>query len=408
MAKLPSNLKVALVHDYLNDFGGAERVLRVLADMFPNAPIYTAFRRPDSSAAQAFSDRQIIEWRHAWLIRHKNLHSPFRFLIPWIWESFDFSDYDLVISSASGYVTKGLIISTNTKHLCYCHTPPRFLYGYPTARSWQKYAPVRWYGDYLIKRLRPYDYWAAQRPDYFIANSKEVQHRITKFYRRDSTVIYPPIDVADLRKNAQATSSSQNAERSEQYPAPIESSKSETNSDRIPDQVLDDDISEPYYLIVARLVGTKGLELALQAQQKLGFNLHIVGEAVGREWQNQTSGGGVTWLGRVSDTELAHQYAHAIAFLALAENEDFGMTLVEAQSLGTPVIAHNSGGYKETVIPDKTGILFNDYSVTGLTAAISDFTTKKFNPATIRKNADRFSRAQFESQLTDFISTHIK
>src|SRR3989337_4076415 len=195
-------MKVALVHDYLNECGGAERVLEALCEIFPKAPIYTAFYKKGSPAYLRFKSKKIItSWVQNVPFFASKLHSPLRFLAPLIWNSFDFSQYDLVITSSSWYVTKGVVKrkTTNDKRgtieICYCHTPPRYLYGYPTSINWQKYWPVRVYALLVNHFMRVYDFEAAQRVDYFIANSKEVAARIKKFYRRASKVIYPPTDV---------------------------------------------------------------------------------------------------------------------------------------------------------------------------------------------------------------------
>lgn len=377
-------LRVALVHDYLKEFGGAERVLRVLAEMWPEAPIYTAFMTPGSSAADAFADRRVIEWKHSWLLRYKNLHSPLRFLIPMIWESFDFSEYDVVISSASGYVTKGLVTHPGTIHICYCHTPPRFLYGYPTAQEWQKWWPVKIYGQILIHHLRQYDFWAAQRPDVMLANSEAVRQRILKFYRRDAEVVYPPVEVGIKRKSV-------------------------SSSDK------------GYFLMVSRLVGGKGLEMALEAQRQLGFRLKIVGEKVGlrvneRRWEELT-GSGVEWVGRVPDEELADLYAGADAYLALAEAEDFGMTVVEAMACGTPVVAYAGGGYLETVVAAKqgkersaggrnrgaTGVFFHEYTTESLVETLKKFDARMFEAKDCMRQAEKFSRQVFEHKMFDLV-----
>ena len=230
-------MRVALVHDYLNEFGGAERVLEVLAEMYPEAPIYTAFYRPEGEAYKWFKQRTII---HSWAQSipgfATKLHSPLRFLAPLIWESFDLSEFDVVISSASWYITKGVITRPETLHICYCHTPPRYLYGYDTSINWQRYWPVRIYAGIVNKFLRQYDFLAAQRVDEFVANSKNVQERIKKFYRREATVVYPPAELAisGLRR---------------------EISKSLVASRE----------SREYYLVISRLVGGKGLSMAVEA-----------------------------------------------------------------------------------------------------------------------------------------------
>ena len=189
-------MKVALVHDYIKEFGGAERVLMTLHEMFPQAPIYTAFVTPDSTAQKAFKNagaKLIPSWAN-WLIRYKNLHSVLRFLVPAIWESFDFSKFDVVVLSSSGYLTKPVRIPKSVKVLCYCHTPPRFLYGYP-GMDYRKYWYAQVYKALIGHFLRLYDWYGAQRVDQFIANSQETAKRIKKFYRRDAVVVYPPVSV---------------------------------------------------------------------------------------------------------------------------------------------------------------------------------------------------------------------
>ena len=203
-------MRVALVHDYLSEFGGAERVLKSLSDMYPDAPIYTAFKVDGSKAMEHFKDKTVIESWAAKIPGFKTkLHSPLRFLAPLIWESFDFDDYDLVISSASWYITKGILTRPETTHICYCHTPPRYLYGYEWASQLKKYWFVRLYAAIINKPLRQYDFLAAQRVDHFVVNSKEVQGRVKKFYGRDSVVIHPPVNtkVSEVSKVSKESTS---------------------------------------------------------------------------------------------------------------------------------------------------------------------------------------------------------
>jgi len=183
-------LRIALVHDQINEYGGAERVLEALCELYPDAPIYTAFYRKNTVAWEHFKHKKIIaSWAHYIPFFATKLHSPLRFLAPWIWGSFDFSQHDVVITSASWYVTKGVLDSRlrgNDKkgrpiEICYCHTPPRWLYGYRTSIEWQRFWPVKVYGMLVGHFMRLYDFAAAQKVDYFIANSQEVQGRIKNF-----------------------------------------------------------------------------------------------------------------------------------------------------------------------------------------------------------------------------------
>jgi len=348
-------MNIALVHDQLNEFGGAERVLLAMSELFPDAPIYTAYYKKGSPAWERFRTKKIIA---SWAQRIPGFSifsSPLRFLAPQIWNSFDFSAFDVVIGSASWYITKGFAKKGNAIEICYCHTPPRWLYGYPTAKP--QTMLVRAYGTIVGFFMRQYDFSAAQKVDYFIANSKETQKRIQKFYRRDSVVIYPPIDLPVAPKVKK----------------------------------------ENYYLFVSRPVGSKGLEMAIAAAKTLGFHLKIVGRA-------GTSEKNIDYLGHVSDAKLSELYAGAKAFLALATDEDFGMTPVEAMHFGTPVIAYEGGGYTESVIDGKTGIFFEK----DLATAIQKFEKLKFNPADCTLQAEKFSKARFKKELKTFVLSHAR
>src|SRR3989344_8587551 len=342
-------MKVAIVHDYLKEFGGAERVLKALSEMFPEAPIYTAFRVRGSTADKEFKNKKIIESWLEPLLKIWRLHSPLRFLLPLIWGSFDFSKYDLVISSASWYVTKGFgggkldvrswknDVGNGKKkpiEICYIHTPPRWLYGYDTPIK--KSSLVRAYVSLMAHFVRMYDFKAAQRVSYFVANSINVQKRIEKFYRRTSTVIYPPVDVSNT---AHVTGNTK----------------------------------RDYYLIVSRITGGKGIEMAVAAANKLGVKLKIAGSPSGYadtyDWVKKNGGPTVELLGFVPDSEVGELYGGANAFLALERDVDFGMTPVEAMGRGTPVIAYNGGGYPESVVDGETGVLFDNYSTDGLVEA---------------------------------------
>ncbi|HVA96474.1 MAG TPA: glycosyltransferase [Candidatus Acidoferrales bacterium] len=375
-------MKVAIVHDYIKEYGGAERVLEALCEAYPDAPIYTAFYKKGSAAYERVKHKKIVpSWVHYIPYFSTKLHSPLRFLAPMIWGSFDFSTYDVVITSASWYVTKGVISQQPNTHdkrpieVCYCHTPPRWLYGYKTSVEWQRFWPVRVYGMIVGHFMRLYDFNAAQRVDYFIANSKEVQARIRKFYRRDSVVIYPPVNLDSRLK-------------------------------------IKDLGKGDYYFIVARIVGGKGLELAVEAAKKLGIKLKIAGAPAGyytgHKQLQESATDNIEFLGRVTDEELVELYSGAKAFLALATDEDFGITPVEAMFCGTPVIAYYGGGYKETVIDGKTGVFFHESTVSALTAAIKKFEKMTFDPKICKKQAEKFSKERFIREIQEFVTAHIQ
>ncbi len=369
-------MRVALVHDYIKEFGGAERVLRTLSDMYPEAPIYTAFRVKGSTADKNFKDRKIIESSFAPILRLGRLYSPLRFLAPAIWKSFNLSKYDLVITSCSWYITRGFKVGPKTITIAYCHTPPRWLYGYETSVGFTKYWPVKIYAAIVGHFMRIFDFESAQKVDYFIANSKNVKTRIEKFYRRESTVIYPPVDSEKI----------------------IESTRNIKKED--------------FYLIVSRLVGAKGLEDAIKIAKKLNIKLKIAGEAHGfsdtKNELEKLGGKNIELLGRVSDSELYKLYAKAKAFIALAKDEDFGMTVVEAQAAGTPVIAYNGGGFKESVTSGVTGVLINEINEEALSSAIKQIEKTNWDKEKLIKNAMKFSKKRFKKEMLQFVKTHGK
>lgn len=370
---MDKKLKIALVHDYLNEYGGAERVLQTLSEMYPEAPIYVAFAVPRSSAQIAFKNKKVITSWFQWVPFYNKLYSPLRFLIPWIWKppvgGFDFSKYDLIITSASWYITKGLATG-KTKELCYCHTPPRWLYGYETSVNWQKWWLVRVYALIVGHFLRMYDFYQAQKVDIFVANSKNVADRIRKFYRRESVVVYPPVT----------------------HPLPA--------GRQAPPYGKSD-----YYLMVTRVVGGKGIELAVETVKRMqtkskNIKLIIAGERAGyAKSLSYQSSSNIEFLGRVSEEEKIRLMSNAKAFLALSRDEDFGITPVESQMCGIPVIAYNGGGYRESVIDGKTGVLFDEYSPEGLLQAMQKFDKLRWDKKVIRKNAQKFSEERFEKEI---------
>jgi glycosyltransferase involved in cell wall biosynthesis len=367
-------MKIALVHDYLSEFGGAERVLSALSEIWPDAPIYTAFYRKDAPAYERLKDKDIkVSWVHYIPLFNKYLHSPLRFLAPLIWNSFDFRKYDLVIGSSSWYVTKGFANKgKKTIEICYCHTPPRWLYGYKTSIELQKYWPVRIYAAVVGHFMRMYDFTSAQKVNYFIANSKNTASRIKKFYRRDSTVIYPPVETTPI------------------------------------DRVQKGD----YYLVLSRIVGGKGLDLAVKTAVKLGLKLKIAGRPAGYYMEykklQKLAKRNIEFLGYVSDEERVKLFAGAKGFLALAEDEDFGITPVESMLVGTPVIAFRGGGYLETVVDGKTGVFFDEPTVESLSVAIKKFEKMKFKSEDCIDQANKFSKEKFKARMLEFVKKHAR
>ncbi|HYD35012.1 MAG TPA: glycosyltransferase [Vitreimonas sp.] len=364
-------LKVALAHDYLIDYGGAERVLEALHEVFPEAPVYIAFKNEDSLGIHW---RRFKDWdlRESWITRlpfYKRLFSPLRIWAHRYFASFDLSEYDVVISSSNAYMAKAVEVP-NGVHICYCHTPPRSLYGYSTMSNWRSNPVFRVVGSLINHYVRVIDVKVAQQVDYFIANSEEIAQRIQKFYRRDSEIIYPPVNIS-----AQPPSKKQEGE---------------------------------YYLYVNRLALAKHPELAVQAATELQLPLKVVGTGVMLDKLRELAGPTVEFLGAVDDEKLHELYAGAKALLYPVEDEDFGIVPVEAMGHGVPVIAHRSGGPRETIQDGVSGVFFDELSVEGLKAAIKVADKKKFDAVKIYQLSKRFSKAEFQKKIVKFVERCVK
>jgi len=380
-------MKVALVHDFLKEYGGAERVLEVLHEMWPEAPVYTAF--VDFNGLGPHAER-IKKWdirpswvQNNWLV--KKFHSPLRFLAPKIWESFDFSGYDLVISSASWYITKGIITPPNCVHICYLHSVPRALYGYETRMNWKKYLPTRIYGSLVNHSLRIYDFLASKRVDYFIANSKETAQRIKKFYRRECTVIYPPVEIREVQ--------------SAKIPPSL---KATEGYDKNQNDNAKFNMNNSYYLSVSRLAGAKHIDLAVKTANKMGFPFYVVGKGPEERYLKSIAGQTIKFFGEVTDEELVGLYSNCKAFIFCAKDEDFGIVPVEAMGFGKAVIAYKSGGVAETVIDGKTGVFFEELTEECLEKAIRRYEKMTINGEDCRKRAEEFSKERFIQKMREF------
>ena len=370
-------MKVVLVHDQLREFGGAERVLVSLKKIFPTADVYTTTFDLDSLG----SHKQLIkDWKVnvSWFGKIPFLnrfYSPFRFLTPLIWESFDFSKYDLVISSSGSWMSKGIITNKPTVHISYIHHPPRYLYGYETAVEWQKYFFIKIYGYIVNHFLRIWDYTSSQRADYLIANSEETRLRIKKFYRRDAIVIYPPVYIPTFSKNFGG------------------------QAKKTPN----------YFITVSRLARAKHIDILIEAANKLKILLKIVGSGRDFDRLKQMAGPTVEFLGNLTDKELKKTYLNAKAFLFASRDEEFGIAVVEAMGYGLPVIAYRSGGIPEYLNDGKNGFLFDQLDPSSLIDKIKEFeklNNEKYSEMRkeARKTAEGFSEEKFEEQILHFIN----
>lgn len=400
-------MRIALVHDYIKEYGGAERVLEALHDIYPDAPVFTLvycpeFLGPHKDRFKTWNIQpsflQYIPFKH-------KLISPFRLIAPLVFKTFDFSGYDIIIVSATGAYTPNVIRKDSgqarmTKQICYCHTPPRYLYGYATAREWKKNMFLRIFGEIANHFLRMVDYQSAQNVDLFIANSENVAARIKKFYRREAIVVYPPaVEVLSSKYSSFAK-----ARVDKKVVSIKKGTKLNANS-------LD---ARRYFLAGGRLARAKHYDLIIKACNELGVPLKIFGKGfAGYEKELRTSmnrhpgrndNGQVEFLGEVNDEEKMKLMAGARAFIFAGEDEDFGIVPVEAMSVGTPVIAYKSGGVLETVIDGKTGIFFDKLTVESLKNAIKRFEKMKIKPEDCIKQTEKFSEERFKREIKNILS----
>lgn len=378
--KKNSKLKVALVHDYLREYGGAERVVEALHEIFPEAPLYVSF--VDSSVTGIHWDK-FKDWdiRESWLTTiplYKKLFSPLRIFAPQYFSRFDLSDFDVIISSTNAYFSKAATTKKDDKgavHISYCHTPARSLYGYTTRTDWKSNPVTKFFGTLINHYLRIWDVRIArENVDYFLANSHETQRRIQKFYRLDSTVIYPPIEINEKRNFS--------------------------NVAKLPKK-------DGYFLVVGRVAASKHVDLAIEAAKELGFNLKVVGAGKGldvlQDMAGDYLGKNIEFLGAVSDEELYDLYENASALLYPAEDEDFGMVPIEAMGHGIPVIVHKSGGPLETVKEGMNGYFFNEFTVDDFGKVIKKVQTTKWNKQKIYEYSLTFNKDRFKKEIKDFV-----
>ncbi len=363
---MDSRMKVAIVHDYLTQAGGAERVAATLHRLFPESLLYTSVYDPKATLSYFDNVTVATSFLQRWPLSSQRMHKFALPLYPTAFEHFDLSTYDLVISSSSSFA-KGVITPPHTCHVCYCHTPARFAWRQHEYLSQSRRGRL---ASLLLRnmlgRLRSWDIESAQRPDYYVANSYNVAQRIRKYYRRDvAAVIPPPIDTALYA------------------PAP----PSEVGS---------------HFLIVSRLVGYKRIDLAVHACNQLQIPLRIVGTGPDLAGLKRIAGPTIQFLGRLSDAEVAQEFARCKALIFPGE-EDFGMTPLECMASGRPVVAFAAGGALETVVDGETGVLFHAQTPECLAAALQSVSTVDWAPEALQKYASQFGVQVFESRMMRFL-----
>jgi len=361
-------MRVALVHDYLNQYGGGERVLEALCELWPQAPIYTLIYDKERTG-QAFAGRRIKTSFLQKVPGVKKHHRPFLMLMPLAIEQFNLSNYDLVISDSASFA-KGVITRPQTFHLCYCHTPTRYVwddshryieeFGYPSFLK--KFIPP------FLSYLRLWDEAAAARPDEYLANSNFVASRIKKYYGFEAEVVYPPVK----------TKFFENQEK-----------------------------SADYFLIVARLLSYKKIDLAIRVFNELGWPLKIIGEGPEKKRLQKMARSNIEFIGWVDDQKLRKYYTYCRAFI-FPQEEDFGITAVEAMSAGRPVIAFAGGGALETVKEGETGLFFKEQTAESLFKTLKEFHSYSFDQKNIQRYARKFDKEIFKEKIKEIVDKKLR
>jgi glycosyltransferase involved in cell wall biosynthesis len=356
-------MQIAVVHDYFTQLGGAERVAEELARMLPNASLYSTVAMPDLLPSGLAGRRVETSWMQH-LPSMKRYYRLYFLLYPFAVRSLDLSRYDLVISSSSGYA-KGVRTNRDAIHVCYCHTPMRWAWSF-ASYSAQESAGVarRLLLPPMMSALRTWDKRASHYPDHFVANSKTVAERIQRAYGRTAEVIHPPIDINRF------------------CPSPEQ---------------------EDYYLVLARLISYKRIDLAIDACSQLGRRLLVIGDGPDRDRLMAKAGPTIQFLSRLSDAEVEHYAARCRALLFPGE-EDFGMAPLELAAAGRPTIAYRAGGAAETIVEDITGIFFDRQEASDLAEAIVRFESREWSGQLLRSHAEGFGIDIFQARFRQFLA----
>jgi glycosyltransferase involved in cell wall biosynthesis len=356
-------MRLALVHDWLNQVGGAEDVLTELVTLFPGAPLYTSIYWREAMPA-AWRDWPI---HTLWLDRLPGIyrhHQPYLPLYPLAFGGLDLSGYDVVLSNKSGFC-HGVRTGPKALHICYCLAPTRYVWQYDAYVQREQFGrALQLAVSPVIRLLQRWDYAAAQRVDHFIAISTDIQARIKRYYGRDSVIIYPPVDAAERFGLSEHV--------------------------------------EDYFLVVSRLIPYKRIDLAVEACTRLGLPLIVGGSGRDRARLEALAGPTVKFVGYVPDADLPGLMARCRAFI-FPGLEDFGITPVQAQAAGRPVIAYRGGGALDTVVPGVTGEFFGELSVESLVDVLRRFDDSRYSSAAIRDHALKFDRAVFDREIKAFV-----
>jgi len=356
--------RIALVHDYFVQMGGAERVAEAMHESFPSAPMYTTLALPQSLPQRLrMADIRTSPLQHLPSIERRFRH--YFMLYPFAVENFDLSEYDLIFSSSSGYA-KGVRRRRNAIHVCYCHTPMRWVWRYDDYVARERLGSVaRGLLPLMLWPLKKWDLRASKQPNYYIANSRLVADRIKKIYGREAHVIPPPIDVNRFHMSNE----------------------------------IDD-----YYLVLSRLMPYKRIDLAIEACKRMNRRLIVIGDGPDRKRLEKLADDRIEFLGRQPD-KIVNYYAARCRALLFPGEEDFGMAPLEANAAGRPVIAYRAGGAVETVEENVTGVFFDQPSSVSLGEAIEKFEGMRFDQYTLRRHAEKFDRSVFTFRVLQFLGS---
>lgn len=380
------NIKIAVIYDWFDKWGGVERILQIFHQMLPQADFYTSYFDPAGAYwAKKFPLKtSFLQNLPSFIKKNRVLSLPF---YPYVFESINFNQYHLVISITSSFA-KGIITKPGTKHICYLLTPTRYLWLYPHLYLDNKIKKLL--GSIVLEKLRNWDFIAAQRPDSIISISKTVAKRCKKYYKRNSQVVYPPFDFSYWKKLKLKSPKNQKQGLYRLWKEKLKPSYRENIRD--------------FFLVVSRLEPYKKVDLVIKAFEKLPKeNLIIVGK--GSQWKKlqKLSSENIFFLNHINDQQLALLYQRAKA-LIIAQEEDFGYTALEGQFFGCPVIAYKKGGVTETIIEGKTGLFFLNQDYQSLQKAIENFHTISYNlkQSTVNhggKNVIKYNRLRFKNEF---------
>lgn len=360
-------MKIAIVHDYLNQFGGAERVVQALHELWPDAPIYTSIY----DAERLSADFKKMDIRTSFMQRFPFIFALFKFYLlfyPLAFESFDLSEYDLIITSSSAWA-KGIKKRPGQVHLCYCYSPMRFVWRYDDYVKKESFPGwLKLVLPAILKPIRKWDLETVTGVDQFIAISATIKKRIAQIYHRESVIIYPPVET-ELFKPAG----------------------------------LDHD----YFLVISRLNAYKRIDLVVEAFNQLDLPLKIIGGGPELGRLKELARPNIEFLGRLPDERVAKYLAECRALIFPGE-EDFGIVPVEAMACGRPVIAYRAGGARETIVDGETGLFFERQTVEELMGAVKKFQFMTFSKDKIRRQAERFGKSVFQTKMLELVAAKMK